>query len=280
MIKLLFSVLFLSYSCRITFVFCSFCKNLIIDGFILVLYYKQIHQYLLLSVALYWSLYLLIYLYLLLFGCSLRMIIGQCLYNCYPYRIFFPVHCRTPAKDAKFTRICERIANFEQHIKELCESALKMRKERPLMVFIKSFVLRSVYPSFYFQYLMVGAIFLAFIAFCGQRVDNLLLSYLTSKIVRCQIGMIWFCLIDLALTICLVPGIRNRQLIPFVRQQLIDFWNNKKGNSTKTNVSISSSTPKVSSVKASAVVRPTSSTTTTHTLYSTTAYGSNKTKAQ
>jgi hypothetical protein len=29
---------------------------------------------------------------------------------------------------------------------------------------------------------MVGAIFLAFIAFCGQRVDNLLLSYLTSKI--------------------------------------------------------------------------------------------------
>ena len=28
---------------------------------------------------------------------------------------------------------------------------------------------------------MIGAIALAFVAFCGQRVDNLLLSYLTSK---------------------------------------------------------------------------------------------------
>lgn len=41
---------------------------------------------------------------------------------------------RTSTKEAKFTRLCERIANFEQHIRELCESALKMRKERPLMV--------------------------------------------------------------------------------------------------------------------------------------------------
>lgn len=48
------------------------------------------------------------------------------------------MHCRTSAKDAKYTRICERIANFEQHIKELCESALKMRKERPLMVDIST----------------------------------------------------------------------------------------------------------------------------------------------
>lgn len=84
-------------------------------------------------------------------------------------------------------------------------------------------------------------------------------------------------MIDLALTVCLVPGIRNRQLIPYVRQQMIDFWNNKKGNaSPSSNVSMSS---KFSSVKSSAVIRPTSNTP-THTLYSTTAYGSNKTKAQ
>ena len=42
---------------------------------------------------------------------------------------------RTPAKEAKYTRICERFANFEQHVKDMCEAALKMRKERPLMVF-------------------------------------------------------------------------------------------------------------------------------------------------
>lgn len=87
-------------------------------------------------------------------------------------------------------------------------------------------------------------------------------------------------MVDLALTICLIPGIRNRQLVPYIRQQIIDFWNNKKSNSsTTTNVSISNSTPKISSVKTSAVIRPASSTP-THTLYSTTAYGSNKTKAQ
>ena len=40
----------------------------------------------------------------------------------------------TSAKAAKYTRLCERLANFEAHIKKLCESALKMRKERPLMV--------------------------------------------------------------------------------------------------------------------------------------------------
>jgi len=159
-------------------------------------------------------------------------------------RMLFKNDNWTSAKDAKYTRICERIANFEQHIKQLCESALKMRKERPLM------------------YLMIGGIFLAFIAFCGQRVDNLLLSYLTT------------------LVVCLIPGIRNRQLIPLIRQQLIDFWNNKKSNTSSTgNVSISSSTPKMPAVKTSAVVRP-SSNQNTHTLYSTASYGSNKTKAQ
>jgi len=69
-------------------------------------------------------------------------------------------------------------------------------------------------------------------------------------------------------------------LIPLVRQQLIDFWNNKKSNTSSTpNVSVSSSTPKISSVKTSAVVRP-SSNQPAHTLYSTASYGSNKSKAQ
>ncbi|CAF1367895.1 unnamed protein product [Adineta steineri] len=165
-------------------------------------------------------------------------------------RIIYKNDNWTSTKDSKYTRLCERIANFEDHIKQLCESALKMRKERPLM------------------YLMIGAIFLAFIAFCGQRIDNLLLSYLTT------------------LTICLVPGIRNRQLIPFIRQYIIEFWNNKKSitsssssSSSSTNVSVSSSTPTISSVRTSAIVRP-SSTQQTHTLYSTTSYGINKTKAQ
>jgi len=89
-----------------------------------------------------------------------------------------------------------------------------------------------------------------------------------------------FKLIVLALTICLIPGIRNRQLLPFIRQQIIDFWNNKKPTTSSTpNVSISSSTPTISSVRTSAIIRP-SSNQPTHTLYSTTSYGNNKTKAQ
>ncbi|CAF0866185.1 unnamed protein product [Rotaria sp. Silwood1] len=155
-------------------------------------------------------------------------------------RLLFKNDNWTSAKDAKYTRLCGRIANFEQHIKKLCESALKMRKERPLM------------------YLMLGAIFLSFIAYCGQRVDNLLLSYLTTLIT------------------CLIPGIRNRQLIPLIRQQITDFWNNKK---SIPNVSVLNSTPTKSSVKASTVIRS-SSNQPTYTLYSTTSYGSNKTKAQ
>ncbi|CAF1280931.1 unnamed protein product [Rotaria magnacalcarata] len=159
-------------------------------------------------------------------------------------RMLFKNEHWTSVKDAKYTRLCERIANFEQHIKQLCESALKMRKERPLM------------------YLMLGAILLSFIAFCGQRVDNLLLSYLTT------------------LLICLIPGIRNRQLIPFIRQQIVDFWNNKKSTTSPIqNVSILNITPSISSVKASTVVRS-SSNQPTYTLYSTTSHGNNKTKAQ
>ncbi|CAF1338266.1 unnamed protein product [Adineta ricciae] len=161
-------------------------------------------------------------------------------------RVLFKNDHWTSAKEAKFTRLCERIANFEEHIKKLCESALKMRKERPLM------------------YLMIGAIFLAFIAYCGQRIDNLLLSYLTT------------------LTTCLIPGIRNRQVIPFMRQQIVDFWNNKKSSNSSQapNVSVSSSNPvSISSIRTTAVVRPTSYQP-THTLYSTTSYGINKSKAQ
>jgi hypothetical protein len=127
---------------------------------------------------------------------------------------------------------------------------------------------------------MVGAIFLAFIAFCGQRVDNLLLSYLTSRIFLFIFEIELLIIVYSALTICLIPGIRNRQLIPLIRQQIIDFWNNKKaGSSSTSNVSISSSTPKLSSIKTSAVVRPASNTP-THALYSTSSYGNNKTKAQ
>jgi len=36
--------------------------------------------------------------------------------------------------DAKYSRLCEHIAHFEQYIKHKCESALKMRQERPIMV--------------------------------------------------------------------------------------------------------------------------------------------------
>lgn len=152
----------------------------------------------------------------------------------------------TQTKDAKFNRICERIAHFEQHVKDMCEAALKMRRERPLM------------------YLMVGAILLAFIAFCGQRIDNLLLSYLTT------------------LCLCLMPGISNRNLITLARQSLIDFWNNKKTNvqTTSTNETASfNSATSYPTVRTNTVIRP-SYNQVTHTLYSTTAYGSNKSKAQ
>ncbi|CAF3497779.1 unnamed protein product [Rotaria sp. Silwood1] len=99
---------------------------------------------------------------------------------------------RTSTKEAKYSRLCERIANLEQHIKHKCDLALKIRKERPLM------------------YLMIGSICLAFIAFCCQNIDNLLLSYLTTLI------------------LCLTPGIRDRQLIPLIRQYIDGFLNNKK----------------------------------------------------
>ena len=90
----------------------------------------------------------------------------------------------------------------------------------------------------------------------------------------------------LALTICLTPGIRNRQLIPFIRQYLIDFWNNKKSNlnGTSTTKSVGSSsnsnpTASISSVRTTTIIRPTTNLT-TPTLYSTTSYGTTKSKAQ
>ncbi|CAF2522068.1 unnamed protein product [Rotaria sp. Silwood2] len=98
----------------------------------------------------------------------------------------------TSTKEAKYTRLCEHIATFEQHIKQKCELVLKMRKERPLM------------------YLMVGSIFLGFIAFCFQNIDNILLCYLST------------------LSVCLTPGIHNRQLISLIHQYINGFWNNKK----------------------------------------------------
>ncbi|CAF0855197.1 unnamed protein product [Adineta steineri] len=97
----------------------------------------------------------------------------------------------TSSNDVEYTKLCEHIANFEQYIKYICEYAFKMREERPKM------------------YLMVGSIFLTFIALCSQRIDNLSLCYL------------------IALTVSLIPGICHRQLISLVRQHISNFWNNK-----------------------------------------------------
>ncbi|CAF1090360.1 unnamed protein product [Rotaria sordida] len=107
-------------------------------------------------------------------------------------QIIFKNENWTSIKETKYTRLCERIAHLEQHIKHQCELILKMRKERSLM------------------YLIIGSIFLCFIAFCCQKIDNLLLSYL------------------ITLIICLTPGIRNRQLISLIRQYINECWNNKK----------------------------------------------------
>jgi len=98
----------------------------------------------------------------------------------------------TSEKEEKYARLCKHIAHVEEHIKNQCESALKVRKERPTM------------------YLIVGGILLVFIAFCGQRYDNLLLTYLTTLIV------------------CLIPGIRSRQIITIIRQHINDFRNSKQ----------------------------------------------------
>ncbi|UJR20585.1 hypothetical protein I4U23_023710 [Adineta vaga] len=83
----------------------------------------------------------------------------------------------TSKDDLEYTKFCEQIAHFEQFVKLKCQTALKMREEQPTM------------------YLMIGGISLGFLAFCGQRIDNLLLCYF------------------ITLVICLIPGIRHRQLI-------------------------------------------------------------------
>lgn len=79
-----------------------------------------------------------------------------------------------------------------------------------------------------------------------------------------------------------MPGISNRNLITLARQSLIDFWNNKKTNvqtkSTNETASFNSATS-YPTVRTNTVIRP-SYNQVTHTLYSTTAYGSNKSKAQ
>ena len=124
---------------------------------------------------------------------------------------------------------------------------------------------------------MIGIIFLTFVAFCGQRIDNLLLSYLTGNLfcfVFFVFRIIKFKVILVALSVCLTPGVRNRQLIPLIRQHIIDFWNNKKSTATSTpNGSIRNSTP-TTTILRSSVNQP------TYALYSTPSYGSNKTKAQ
>ena len=73
---------------------------------------------------------------------------------------------------------------------------------------------------------MAGGILLAFIAFFGQHVDNLLLSYAISK----WNHVTWYGqqgLSLVALTMCLTPGIRNRRIIPWIQQSLLNFWTNK-----------------------------------------------------
>ncbi len=84
---------------------------------------------------------------------------------------------------------------------------------------------------------MVGGIFLTFIAFCGQRIDNLLLCYLTSKIELFEkLKNIILFFFNLALIVCLIPGARNRQLIPLIRQYITDFWSHKRSvSSCETN---------------------------------------------
>jgi len=83
---------------------------------------------------------------------------------------------------------------------------------------------------------MVGGIFLTFIAFCGQRFDNLLLFYLTSKIKIFEKLRNRIFSFNLALIVCLIPGVRNRQLIPLIRQYTTDFWSHKQSvSSCETN---------------------------------------------
>jgi hypothetical protein len=41
-----------------------------------------------------------------------------------------------------------------------------------------------------------------------------------------------FCLY-LALAVCLIPGVRNRELIEVIRQYVVNFWNSKSFGSSK-----------------------------------------------
>ena len=74
---------------------------------------------------------------------------------------------------------------------------------------------------------MAGGITLAFIAFCGQHVDNLLLSYVISKCDHRDEMRSNKRISLLALTVCLIPGIRNRRILPWIQQSFLDFWTSK-----------------------------------------------------
>lgn len=79
--------------------------------------------------------------------------------------------------ELKFTRICERISNFYQHLIDLKDKMEKIRKEKQPLYFLLVFF------------------FLIFCAYIGQSIDNILLTYLA------------------ALTITLTPGFRRHELI-------------------------------------------------------------------
>jgi hypothetical protein len=85
---------------------------------------------------------------------------------------------------------------------------------------------------------MIGSIVLGFIAYCGQRIDNLLLIYITSIFGNLIIikKNHRFCFLNLALVVCLIPGICHQRLIEFIRQYISDFWNNKKSEINKPKI--------------------------------------------
>ncbi len=79
---------------------------------------------------------------------------------------------------------------------------------------------------------MIGIIFLSFIAFCGQRIDNLLLTYFIGKIQFFNLNT-RKSFRNLVLIVSLIPGVYNRQLS--IRHYISHVWN----NNTKKSIPLS-----------------------------------------
>ncbi|CAF1673524.1 unnamed protein product, partial [Didymodactylos carnosus] len=83
------------------------------------------------------------------------------------------------------------------------------------------------------------------------------------------------------LAVCLVPGIRNRKLIPMIRERIVLFWNNKKNSITSKKPPVSTNGPRTmgtttttrSTVYEVTKPRP-SSNATNNILFSTSTYNS------